>query len=185
MNARRRIRVFLATVRDRGPDQRGVTLPELLISIVILGLIIGPLSAAMIFFLQNGETSNQIFRDDNTARLAASYFTADVQSANTVVTTTAGQCGAGTPVVTLRWNEDAVQYASSWYSTAATGGQSLVRRLCRDGTQVAASELGLLTASIPTVVCTPSCASAGTVTLRVSGNDGFVFTVNAAPRVRA
>jgi prepilin-type N-terminal cleavage/methylation domain-containing protein len=169
--------------RQRIRDEQGVTLPEMLISIVILALIIGPLSAAMMFFLQHGETSTQIFSDDNTARLAATFFTADVQSATSVVTTTSGQCGSGTPIVTLSWSEDAVAHAASWYSRATAGGADLVRRQCEDGTLIATNELGLLTASTPTVTCTPSCKAPGTVTLRVDGADGFVFTVNASPRV--
>jgi hypothetical protein len=157
----------------------------MLVSIVILGLIVGPLSAAMIFFLQNGEAANQIFSDNNTARLAAAYFTADVQSANTVVTTTAGQCGTGTPIVTMSWTENASSFASSWYSVMSGTTQNLVRRHCRDGTEVVANELGLLTASVPTVSCNPGCATPGTVTLRVAGADGFVFTINASPKVRS
>jgi prepilin-type N-terminal cleavage/methylation domain-containing protein len=184
---------ILARHRDRLGDQQrlrprdecGVTLPELLISIVILGLIIGPLSAAMVFFLQNGETANQIFRDDNTARLAAAYFTADVQSSTTVVTTVSGQCGTGTPLVTMSWNEDAVKHASTWYSANTATGITLARRQCRDGSEIAKNELGLLAASVPTITCTPSCSAPGTVTLEVSGADGFVFTINAAPRVKS
>jgi prepilin-type N-terminal cleavage/methylation domain-containing protein len=177
------IRFRLRVCRQR--DERGVTLPEMLVAIVILGLIVGPLSAAMIFFLQNGETANQIFSDNNTSRLAAAYFTADVQSANSVVTTTAGQCGTGTPIVTMAWTENTSSFASSWYSVSTGPSQSLVRRHCRAGSEVVANELGLLTASVPTVTCNPSCAAPGTVTLRVSGADGFAFTINASPRVRA
>lgn len=170
-------------VRQADADQRGLTLPELLVSVVILGLIVGPLAAAMIFFLQNGETANRVFRDDSTARLAASYFTADVQSAATVVTTTAGQCGTGTPIATLRWTEGATSYASSWYAEATTGGRSLIRRQCTGSTVIVANDLGLLASATPTVACSPSCATPGTVTLTVTGSDGFAFTVNAAPRV--
>lgn len=179
------MRVVRRCIASRAFDERGVTLPEMLVSIVILGLIVGPLSAAMIFFLQNGETANQIFSDNNTARLAAAYFTADVQSANAVVTTTAGQCGTGTPIVTMSWTENTSAFASSWYSVTSGPSQSLVRKHCSGGTEVVANELGLLTASVPTVSCSPSCATPGTVTLRVSGADGFVFTINASPRVGA
>ncbi len=170
--------------RLRRRDERGLTLPEMLISIVILGLIIGPLSAAMIFFLENGETAHRVFRDDTTSRLAAAYFTADVQSASTIVTTTSGQCGTGTPIATMARTEGSTAFSSSWYSVSGETGQSLLRRQCEGSKVVAESQLGLLASGVPTVTCEPSCDSPGTVTLTVAAADGFSFTIHASPRIR-
>jgi prepilin-type N-terminal cleavage/methylation domain-containing protein len=171
----------LVCARER--DERGVTLPELLVSIVILGLIVGPLAAAMIFFLQHGETSNQIFTDDSTARLAAAYFTADVQSSTDVALDDGAGCGSGRALASLRWSEDSTDFTSSWYTESNANGRTLVRQLCRDASQVARNELGLLAAASPQIVCEPNCTTPGVVRLTVTGDDGFVFATSASPRV--
>ncbi len=171
---------------ERRRDERGLTIPELMISIVILSLIVGPLAAAMMFFLQNGETSNAIFQDDATARLAATHFTADVQSATSVTVDDVAGCGTGTALASLRWQEDAVEYVASWFARADARGSVLERRSCTDGVETAVSEIGRLTpTAVPEITCAPSCATPGSVELRVSAADGFAFTTVAAPRASA
>ncbi len=161
----------------RRPTEGGFTLPELLVSIVILGLIVGPLTAATIFVLRNDETSTNVFGDNTTARLTKMFFTADVQSANDIdiVTDDTGQCGTGTPIVTMAWTKNASDYTSSWYQHTPLGeAQQLVRHLCQDGPLVAENHLGAIAA-----------ADYVDPVLTITALDGFVFTVSATSRVSA
>ncbi|HEY7224360.1 MAG TPA: prepilin-type N-terminal cleavage/methylation domain-containing protein [Micromonosporaceae bacterium] len=68
----------MRSVRRRG--DAGVTLIEVLIVVVILGVIIGPLTTAMILYLRNTEATTDRLAESHDAQIAAAYFTQDVQS---------------------------------------------------------------------------------------------------------
>jgi prepilin-type N-terminal cleavage/methylation domain-containing protein len=69
----------MRVTRDVRGDH-GVTLVEILVAVVILTVIIVPLSNALIVFLRNSDTTNQLLSENNDAQLAAAYFAQDVQS---------------------------------------------------------------------------------------------------------
>jgi prepilin-type N-terminal cleavage/methylation domain-containing protein len=61
-------------------DDRGVTLIEVLLAIVILGIIIVPLSNALIAFSRNTDDTSRRLSESHDVQIMAAYFAQDVQS---------------------------------------------------------------------------------------------------------
>lgn len=99
-------------------DDDGFTLVELLIALVILGIIIAPLTGAVISYLHNTDATIGRLSESHDAQIASTYFAQDVQSIGArdwtpgsypfplrqsvwvAATGIANRCGtAGTPVV--------------------------------------------------------------------------------------
>ncbi len=92
----------------------GFTLPELLITTVIMGVIIASIGAAMAVALRTQEQPARKLGPSNDANLLASYFTADVQSASSSDFSAAAPSGCNyvtpvgsTNVVALSWIDNA------------------------------------------------------------------------------
>ena len=119
-------------------DQRGVTLVEVMVAIVVIGIIVVPLGNALLTYLRHTDHVNQRLSASHDAQIAAAYFAQDVQSVGTRdwsahpfplvqsveqdAPATGGlfPCGpAGTPnaVVRFAWDDP----------TNATGAPSVVR----------------------------------------------------------
>jgi prepilin-type N-terminal cleavage/methylation domain-containing protein len=104
-------------------DDRGVTLLEVLLAVVLLSIIMVPLANALIAFIRNTNATNERLAASHDAQIAAAYFAQDVQSIGLHDWTTAPyafktsvehRCGpAETPnaVIRLAWDDP----------TAATG----------------------------------------------------------------
>ncbi|MDT5023867.1 MAG: hypothetical protein QOE61_293 [Micromonosporaceae bacterium] len=108
-------------------DDRGVTLIELLVAIVILGIIIVPLGNALIGFSRNTDDTTRRLSESHDEQIMAAYFAQDVQSvgvrnwdagapyplkqsiaANVAYDSAPNPCGAvGTPVAVVRllWDD--------------------------------------------------------------------------------
>ena len=119
----RRLRQTLPSLRS---DDGGFTLVELIITIFVLGVVVAPVSAILIFNLRNSGATVARMNESHDAQLAASYFAEDVQavgvrgaytsttqpsflqSIETTVTATGGlyPCGtAGEAVVRFAWDD--------------------------------------------------------------------------------
>lgn len=61
-------------------DDRGVTLVEMLVTIVILGIIIVPLANALIGFTRNTDETTRRLGESHDVQIMAAYFAQDVQS---------------------------------------------------------------------------------------------------------
>jgi prepilin-type N-terminal cleavage/methylation domain-containing protein len=122
----------------RRRDDRGVTLVEVMVAIVVIGVIAVPLGNALLTYLRHTDNVNLRLSASHDAQIAAAYFAQDVQSVGTRdwntppfdLTQSVEQnapaaggrfpCGpAGTPnaVVRFAWDDP----------TNATGAPSLVR----------------------------------------------------------
>jgi len=64
-------------------DDRGVTLVEVLVAIVLLGIIAVPLGNALVMFFMHSEDTNRRMSESHDAQTAAAYFAQDVQSIGT------------------------------------------------------------------------------------------------------
>ncbi|WP_344610871.1 prepilin-type N-terminal cleavage/methylation domain-containing protein [Dactylosporangium salmoneum] len=61
-------------------DERGLTLVEVLVAIVILGIIIVPLGNALIGFIRNTDDTTRRLSESHDAQIMVAYFAQDVQS---------------------------------------------------------------------------------------------------------
>jgi prepilin-type N-terminal cleavage/methylation domain-containing protein len=119
-------------------DQRGVTLVEVMIVVVVLGIIVVPLGDALVTYLRHTDEVNLRLSASHDAQISAAYFAQDVQSVgrrdwdshqftlaqsveqNAPATTGLFPCGpGGTPnaVVRFAWDDP----------TNATGTPAVVR----------------------------------------------------------
>jgi prepilin-type N-terminal cleavage/methylation domain-containing protein len=92
--------VTAAGVRRLADDDEGMTLIELLVSITLLGIIVGPIVGMILLgFLSSDGTRDRI-ADSVSAQLVSSYMINDIQSATTVATS-GGSCPGATGTVKL------------------------------------------------------------------------------------
>ncbi|GAA1833808.1 hypothetical protein GCM10009682_60320 [Luedemannella flava] len=61
-------------------DDRGFTLTELLVAIVLLGIIVGPLASGLITFMRNIDKTTGRLSESHDLQIAAAYFAQDVES---------------------------------------------------------------------------------------------------------
>src|SRR4051794_23869428 len=120
-------------MRDRR-SEAGITLIELMIAVTLLGIIIVPLTTAMVTgLISTGEAASRL-SESRSPLFASAYFADDAQSSdvNGVTVGGAAACGGGTNVVTFSWNETNAgtnaQYAASYVTTNG----KLVRNFCKD-----------------------------------------------------
>ncbi len=193
---------------SRTPDEQGFTLVELLIVTMILPLIVGAISVALVavFSLQSSVTHRIAGSGD--AQVMSSVFVKDVQSASQITTQAAPQCGTGgTQLLGLEWNlaggtyDTVVSYVEVPVTSGSTTTYSLLRDLCTGGSVTPSSTLGLsydLNTSGTTVgLCTTgvtNCTGSSSSWESVSGvsgvqftvaelKSGYTFTLFASPRV--
>src|SRR4051812_43428989 len=83
-------------------DDAGLTLVEVLICLVIMSTIMVALTTS--FFAANKAIAKANYRmaDTHDGQMAASYFTSDMQSADSMSTTDTS-CGGSTPLISFTW----------------------------------------------------------------------------------
>ncbi len=184
----RAVATLAARVRrtERAPrGHGGFTLVELMVTMTVLGLIIVPLCAVTVFFLDHGLQANALFQDDNGARLANVYFSRDVQSATSVDVSSAG-CSAGagdTLVMSLPWTENGVDREASWFTEVSGTTTSLVRHRCTTGALDESQTLATLTsAGSVWFTVTGGNSAPTTVHLGFTNANGLITTLSARPR---
>jgi prepilin-type N-terminal cleavage/methylation domain-containing protein len=137
-------------------DDRGFTLIEMLIAVTLLGIIIVPLSMAMIVFFKNSSATTDRMAESHDVQIASAYFAQDVQSVGardwtspTLATmqsidvtpfTGSFACGTGgTELIRFRWDNPSVtpgvaptDIRVTYVAQGGTGGteRQLHRRTC-------------------------------------------------------
>ena len=192
-----------------GAGEDGFSLIELLIVIIILPIVVGGVTIAIMTTLKNeGSASNRLTNSED-AQTVSATFTDDVQSAFGVTTSvpvvSASPCGSAGTLLGLEWTSGAVPYVVTYSSVTEGAGANLrnllVRRLCKSGvvtaTHTVAYNLPNSTLGEVTVTCGPSIPggscnynSAWMSTAGISGVSfstleslsGFSFTLAATPR---
>ncbi len=162
----------------------GVTLLELMIAVAILGVIIVPLTGALITGLINTGEANARLSESRSSLFTSAFFADDVQSSEQGLLVVGGsptwQCGSGTNVLTLGWAETTtpqtptptsppppirVTYA---LSTDSAGKPVLKRNFCGSSGTSSLKVAPVLTSSTPVITCwdasntAVSCDSTGT-----------------------
>jgi prepilin-type N-terminal cleavage/methylation domain-containing protein len=184
--------------RRRGEDEDGFTLIELLVVIVIIPLVVGAISVALVSVLrlQSG-VSNRIAGSAD-AQTVSANFVRDVQSAQQVTTQSTPQCGtSGSQVLAVSWGAGST--VISYVDVSAGTSNSLLRRVCQGGITTPVSS-SVVSHDVPagesaTVTCASTVASCATsagwiTTAGVSGvilaviepTSGYSYSLTAVPR---
>jgi type II secretory pathway pseudopilin PulG len=147
----------------RGRSDEGMTMVELVVAVLVLGIIIVPISTSVIIGLATTQRAEQRTTDTTDQQVLASYFVNDIQSADTVSVGTAG-CSQSNVVLQLAWSDPNV--GSSIAKTVVyvkTADEQLQRVSCDSTgatkTVVTVHALG----ATPTVTCdgtVVACATA-------------------------
>lgn len=163
----------------------GFTLVEVLLVIVITTIIIGALAAALITSIRVSTETDERVLATRDAQLTSLYFTNDVQSAQSVLTSNPADCAAPSGfLLGLVVDDGKVVYRTL---TSAAGELQLERRRCviagATSTQVLARDLN--PAKPPVLTCPPaaSCpADARKLQLKITTFD-YDFTLRGTRRV--
>ena len=189
--------------REVGPDESGMTLIELIVSMVIMGIVFATLSAAFLIGLSQTSTAETELVEQHGAELTARYFVADVQGARRFdqAADTCGSAGVLTLGTALTSGVSrGVTYRVE--QPEADGAWALVRRVCDGGAKTSeivlaerlAAPASAGVANDPagppvTVTCPGTSGSSCRIQVVQTGNpssrppvDPFNFTLEAAPR---
>jgi prepilin-type N-terminal cleavage/methylation domain-containing protein len=169
-------------------DDDGFTLPELLVSMLILTLVITVVANCFVLGLRTTDSATKSFAHSRDTRSFSSFFATDVESAKTVEST--AQCGGslgGAHVLSFKWldqKEDGSTTPNSVSYFVQTSGSEtqLVRRACAGGGPVAVVVAHELQAGTPmTVKCDgstcPASSSPAQVTATLTATDGYSFSI--------
>jgi prepilin-type N-terminal cleavage/methylation domain-containing protein len=159
----------------------GFTLIELVVSIAILGLIVGPLTGAVVLFFSQSQQTASAFTGNTSVRTIVSAFTTDAASAETVTAPDTAPCGTTDALVTMAWTENGTAYRVSWSAKEEGATTELVRSRCTGTSGISNVAVADITGT-PVVTCTPDCANAATIAMTGTTASGDEFAVSAKRR---
>ncbi len=176
----------------RSTDE-GMTLVELLVAILVLGIIIAPLTMALVFGLGTTTATVQRTSDSSGAQLLSSYLVTDVHSADEVWTpehpTPLGvRCGNSDTRLELQWvrADDPAQRVAATYDAVPPAQPTSDTRLVRHVWAAASASCSLqdttvlLPALDPAHLPVARCLdSSGTASADCSAPDAVTLTVEA------
>lgn len=185
--------------KHRTGTDDGYTLIELLVTVVILGVIIGPLASAFAVSVRTAKPTQERFERSHDAQLAANYVVTDAQSADgpgIAISDDATTCGpsGGSPIVRMRWTSTAPGFTTTTENVNyVLDDGTLVRWTCTGGgapwSSVTANVIGHHIDSA-VVSCVPSPCGSTSTGLRVavtetsgeSGRSSYAYALEATFR---
>lgn len=121
------------TPRRVARRQHGFTLVELLVTVTVLGVIMGSITATFTVLSRTAESTQSRFTQSRGLKFAAGYWVPDVASSETV-NPGGVLCGsAGAPMVTFKWTDissSAIVRVSTWSKVTSGPDTSVVRSTC-------------------------------------------------------
>lgn len=176
-------------MRARTGEESGFTLPELLVSISVLGIIVVPLAVATALFFRTSNQPASIYGSSGNARVIGTFLRSDGQAAQRI--DTGAPCGtAATTVANFSWRDTASRDNEVSYVLELVDGSSdrrLVRRSCTDGSVVGTVRLvdSLGPSNVPTLTCDPDCVAPDRLTLAVTDGSNYRYRVTVGMRVNS
>lgn len=183
-------------MRNRTRGEGGFTLVEMLMAIVVMGIIMGPLTAGVIVGLRTtDETANRL-NGSNDAQILSVWLPPDIQSTGNQVgdvvysPTVNTECSNVSNRLRLKWRETqgstTTSYVVAYAVVAGTGGGwTLVRYQCING---AAATTHLVSRNLASSTATTVTASGTKVTMTVTEKatptdpTSYTFTVSGNRR---
>lgn len=167
----------------------GFTLPELIVSVVILGIIGGAITGSIVTGLKVTDGTAEQIKESTDAQLASAYFAGDAQSATAVQDSAHLACAlpvGATAIVSFSWEDPAqaaVPRVASWFTQTVAGERQLSRTFCQGASQQTTTVSRSLGAAGPDLSCTGGCNGTPTrTTLEVTENSGYTFRLSGTRR---
>jgi prepilin-type N-terminal cleavage/methylation domain-containing protein len=180
------MRVIIQRMRALQRREEGFTLPELLITVTIMGIIAAALTGVVISYFKTTTDTQSRLTESHDVQFAAAYWQRDVASIGvrtfdagtkafplqqSIDVTPACTLPTGTRVVTLAWSEyteldstaTPTTITVSYVAEPDTGGYNLLRVRCTGGAQDSSIEVMHSLNALPTVTCNVACTSAPNV----------------------
>jgi prepilin-type N-terminal cleavage/methylation domain-containing protein len=170
-------------------DERGFTLVELLLAVVVLGMIVVALGSAFSVGVRSmNDTSDRLSGSSDAQQLSV-FFPPDVESASAAVASATGSgitcSGGGLVAADQRLQLTDGTFNIVYGVRSASGGFQLERHVCTSGvwvsTRVVARNLAGLTAVTPTRIPASGTLTGASLTLTekvtTTGATPYVFTV--------
>jgi prepilin-type N-terminal cleavage/methylation domain-containing protein len=176
---------LIARLRALHRREDGFTLPELIITVTIIGVISAGLAGVVLSFLKTTTDTQARLTESHDVQFATAYWQRDVASIGvrgwdatsksfplqqSVNITPACSLPAGTRVATLAWSEytstsldstaTPTTITVSYVAEPDTGGYNLIRTRCTGATKDSEFEVMHSLNALPTVTCDISCTSA-------------------------
>jgi hypothetical protein len=172
-------------------------LVELLVVVVILPLVVGAITVALLSVFKLQTTTTNRISASGDAQIVSANFVHDVQSGATIWTVGSTQCGAGTQVLGLQWGTGPTTV--SYVVVPEGANYSLFRNVCQpampESTSVVSHDVrhslsALVTCASTVLTCatqavtaagTPSAGVAG-VQLSINEASNYNYSLTAVPR---
>lgn len=176
--------------------EHGFTLVELLVSVTILGLIIGSITATFTVLSRTAGSTQARFTQSRGLKFADGYWVPDVASSESVNPTV--RCGSvGTALVTFKWTDivdPSIVRVATWSNATSGSDTNLVRSVCTlaalnspSTTTIApqidasATQVSCVTAGVGGACATDSAP--GQVNLTLATSDGRTFQLLGTRKV--
>jgi prepilin-type N-terminal cleavage/methylation domain-containing protein len=160
-------------------DEGGFSLPELLVTITILGIVMTAVVSGFAMAVHVTDGADRRIASSADGQLLATWFTGDAQSAATTSTTTSACVAPGdTLVLGLQWTDVATDIEAAYVVQPGYGGRQLARNHCLEGSPMSSRVVfRFLDPTVnPTAVCTTECR------LTVTDADGGTQRLTATRR---
>jgi prepilin-type N-terminal cleavage/methylation domain-containing protein len=166
--------------------EAGFTLIEMVLTMTLLGLVVGAVSAAMFLGIGTERDVQTRLAESNSANLLASYFVPDVQQSGPPSTNVSDgpYCGAAGGTVALLLPQNNNESSVSYFVDPANA-KVLRRRTCTAGAPTGApSGLAVVRnlSAPPTVSCPTTCTI--TVSQSVAGKLPYTTTLTGSRRAQ-
>jgi prepilin-type N-terminal cleavage/methylation domain-containing protein len=180
------MRLIIERLRALKRRDEGFTLPELIITVTIIGIIAASLTGVVISYLKTTTDTQSRLTESHDVQFAAAYWQRDVASIGvrtfdsgtkafplqqSVDVAPACSLPTGTRVVTLAWSEytstdstaTPTTITVSYVAEPDAGGYNLLRVRCTGSTRDSSIEVMHSLNALPTVTCDVNCSNAPNV----------------------
>lgn len=169
-----------------GPrNDDGFTLVELLVSIIILGTIMGAIAGALIMVLGTSTTQTRL-AESHDEQLAAAHFAGDLASAESF-TPRSTPCASSGVFLSLKWTDPST--GSTVYVDYAQQGSDVLRSTCIDSGSAStvavahdAASVGCVKATGAAMTCPTGSSSPSFSGVKITEASGQSFTLTGTRR---
>ena len=167
----------------------GFTLPELMVAVVILGIIAGAITGAIITGLKVTDGTAERVKESTDAQLASAYFAGDMQSSTAVIPAVHPVCGVpagAAAVVSFSWEDPtdpAVPRVATWFTQTVDGERHLSRRYCEGVGGYTVTVSRSLAGAGPDLQCPGGCTGTPRrASMVVTETSGYTFRLAGTRR---